>query len=193
MEAVAIQKITVREFLEMDFDDPNAHLYELIDGEIVKNHGPAFRAPAPRHQEVSLAIVEALSGHVRQQKLGKVYIPPIDVYMDGLNSVQPDILFIPTDSLHIVTHDGIEGVPTLMVEIISPTSVYRDRVTKKQLYERHGVQEYWLVDPQESLIEVYTLQDGRYELLSAATPFEGVITSNLLPGLTLDVNALFAV
>ncbi len=187
MEAVAIQKITVEEFLEMDFDDPNAHLYELIDGEIVKKS-----APAPRHQEVSLAIVEALSSHVRQQKLGKIYIPPIDVFLDGFSSVQPDILFIPTDLLHIVTDDGIEGVPTLMVEIISPTSIYRDRVTKKKLYEQHGVQEYWLVDPQELLIEVCALQDGRYELLSAATPFEGVISSNLLPGLTLDVNALFA-
>lgn len=177
----------------MDFDDPNAHLYELIDGEIVKNHGPAFRAPAPRHQEVSFNLAQALGSYIKEQKLGKVYIPPIDVFIDGLNSVQPDILFIPTDSLHIVTTDGIEGVPTLMVEIISPTSIYRDRVTKKQLYERHGVQEYWLVDPQESLIEVYALQNGRYGLLSAATPLEGVITSNLLPGLTLDVNALFAV
>lgn len=193
MEAVAIQKITVEEFLEMDFDDPNAHLYELIDGEIVKDHGPAFRAPAPRHQELSLSFAEALSGHVRSQKIGKVYTAPIDVFMDGLNSVQPDILFIPTDSLHIVTTDGIEGVPALMVEIISPTSIYRDRVTKKKLYEEYGVQEYWLVDPQESLIEVYELQNGQYDLLSAATPFEGVINSNLLPGLTLDANALFAV
>lgn len=172
----------------MDFDDPNAQLYELIDGEIVKKS-----APTPRHQEISLAFAEMLSSHIRHQKIGKVYTAPIDVFIDGLNSIQPDILYIPTDLLSMVTENGIEGVPALMVEIISPTSIYRDRVTKKLLYERHGVQEYWLVDPQESLLEVYALQNGRYDLLSAATPHEGVITSNLLPGLTLDVNALFAV
>ncbi|MCY7360246.1 MAG: Uma2 family endonuclease [Rudanella sp.] len=188
MEAVAIQKLTVEEFRGTDFDDPNAHLYELIDGEIVRKS-----APAPRHQESSFNLAQVLNSHSKEQKSGKIYIPPIDVFLDGLNSAQPDILFIPTSLLDMVTEDGIEGIPTLLVEIISPTSVYRDRVTKKQLYERHGVQEYWLVDPQDKLVEIYALPNGRYDLLSAATPLEGVITSNLLPGLTLDVNALFSV
>lgn len=186
MEAVAIRKITVEEFLETDFDDPNAHLYELIDGEVVKKS-----APAPIHQRLSFGLIHQFGQYVVPQNLGAIYHAPIDVFLDGINSVQPDILFIPTDSLDIVTEDGIEGVPTLIVEIISPTSIYRDRVTKKKLYEQHGVQEYWLIDPQENLVEIYALQQGRYALLSAATPTEGAIRSEILPGLTLDVNALF--
>lgn len=156
MEAVAIRKITVEEFLEMDFDDPNAHLYELIDGEVVKKS-----APAPIHQRLSFGLIHQFGQYVVPQNLGAIYHAPIDVFLDGINSVQPDILFIPTDSLDIVTEDGIEGVPTLIVEIIS------------------------------HLVEIYALQQGRYALLSAATPTEGAIRSEILPGLTLDVNALF--
>lgn len=140
----------------MDFDDPNAHLYELIDGEVVKKS-----APAPIHQRLSFGLIHQFGQYVVPQNLGAIYHAPIDVFLDGINSVQPDILFIPTDSLDIVTEDGIEGVPTLIVEIIS------------------------------HLVEIYALQQGRYALLSAATPTEGAIRSEILPGLTLDVNALF--
>jgi Uma2 family endonuclease len=84
------------------------------------------------------------------------------------------------------------GPPTMVVEVISPTSVYRDRVTKKALYERFGVQEYWLVDPADAYIEIFTLTNGRYELPSAASVQEGTLTSTVLAGLALDLVGLFA-
>jgi Uma2 family endonuclease len=68
---------------------------------------------------------------------------------------------------------------------------YRDRVTKKALYERFGVQEYWLVDPADNFIEIYALTDSEYKLLSAASVEEGQLASGVLPGLVLDLNALF--
>ncbi|WP_229366036.1 Uma2 family endonuclease [Fibrisoma montanum] len=89
----------------------------------------------------------SIYAHVEQHKLGQVYYAPIDVFLDEHNSPQPDLVFVATRQLAMITSNGIEGVPTLVVEIISPASIIRDRVTKKALYERSGVQAYWLVDP----------------------------------------------
>ena len=180
---VAIQKMTVAEFRELEFDDNDQSWYELINGEVVQKS-----SPNPHHQEISFELSFVLGSHVKQNKLGKIYCAPIDVFLDGYNSIQPDLLFIPTDRLAMVTRDGIEGIPSLVVEIVSPSSGYRDRVTKKAVYEQHGVQEYWLVDPLEELIEIFSLENGQYTLLSAASPNEGQLTSNVLPGLPVKVD-----
>lgn len=188
MEAfeTAVRKMTVAEFRDLEFDDDDLHLYELIDGEIVKR-----AAPAPRHQEVLSEMYDQVKAHVKAGGLGKVYFAPIDVTFDGYNSVQPDLIFIPNDCLSIVTREGVEGAPALVVEIISPTSAIRDRNVKMRLYERHGVGEYWLVDAPNETVEIFTLETGRYELFSAASAVEGTLHSKTLAGLTLDVKALF--
>ncbi len=179
---VAIQRMTVAEFREVEFDDNDQSWYELINGEIMRKS-----SPNPRHQEISFNLSRFIGNHVIQKQMGKVYYAPIDVFLDGYNSIQPDLLFIPTDRLAMVTSNGIEGIPSLVVEIVSPSSGYRDRVEKKKLYQTHGVQEYWLVDPLEELIEIFTLENGQYTLLSAASPNEGQLTSNMLPGLLVSV------
>ncbi|CCH51512.1 hypothetical protein BN8_00440 [Fibrisoma limi BUZ 3] len=184
---VEVKKISVAEFQEMEFDENDSHLYELINGELVKR-----KAPTPQHQRLSIKLSVSIHTHVEQHKLGQVYYAPIDVFLDDHNSPQPDLVFVAADQLSIITKNGIEGVPALVVEIISPTSIIRDRVTKKELYERSGVQEYWLVDPQNQEIEIYTLQDGQYVLLSAASSLEGELKSAVLPGLSIDTKTLFS-
>lgn len=188
MEAMLteVRKMTVAEFRDLELDDDDLHLYELIDGELVKKS-----APAPKHQEISAELNDQLRAFVKQHQLGRVYYAPIDVTFDGYNSVQPDLIFIPNDRLGIVTREGIEGAPTLVVEIISPTSAIRDRNVKKNLYERHGVNEYWLVDAPNETVEIFTLENGRYELFSAASAMEGPLRSKTLAGLSFDVKALF--
>lgn len=76
--------------------------------------------------------------------------------------------------------------------LIVPTSVFRDRMVKKQLYGQFGVQEYGIVDQPDELVEIYSLDNGRYNLLSAASTNEGTLLSTLLPELVIDVNVLFA-
>ena len=78
-----------------------------------------------------------------------------------------------------------------MIEIISPTSIIRDRVDKKNLYERLKVKEYWIIDPQYQDIEVYTIQNGRYELYSGVTMFEGVVKSTIFEGISINLAELF--
>ena len=184
---VAIDKLTVAEFHQMEFDDNDTDQYELLDGELVKK-----KAPAPRHQRLVRKLLMNLQLYVEQTKAGEMFVAPVDVFLDEFTAPQPDLVFVAQHQLDLITNDGIMGAPSLVVEIISPTSVYRDRVTKKALYERFGIQEYWLVDPADAYIEIYALTSGQYTLLSAASAAEGTLQSTLLPDLKLDMALLFA-
>ena len=112
-------------------------------------------APGPRHQGVSIALASALHTHVIERGLGRVYAAPIDVILSETTIVQPDIVFVAVDRSAIISARGIEGAPTLVVEILSPSTVQTDRGRKLQLYARHRVPYYWIVDPDSHAIEVY--------------------------------------
>lgn len=151
------ERISVAEFRRMEFDDTDTFFYELLDGELV-----AKSAPSPLHQRISRNIFRAMDTYVVSNNLGEVLYAPIDVFLDEHNASQPDVLFLSAGNQHLVTPDGIQGVPDLVVEIISPSSIKRDRGDKMKLYERCGVGEYWLVDARTRSVEVYvnTLVDG---------------------------------
>ncbi len=134
------------------FADDDPYLYELIDGELVKE-----KASAPRHQLILGQLYYEVETVVRQHKLGVVLFAPVDVFLDEFNAPQPDLVFVAKAQRAIITNDGVIGTPSLVVEIISPSSVFRDRVSKKALYERFGIAEYWLIEPADSFIEVYGL------------------------------------
>ncbi|MBI5917712.1 MAG: Uma2 family endonuclease [Bacteroidetes bacterium] len=182
---VASKKITVEDFLQMEFEGEDAY-YELINGEIVKK-----AAPSPRHQEASVLLTSKLVNHVLPNKLGKIFNAPIDVFLDEYNHVQPDILFISTENQGIIDYkDGILGVPDLIVEIISPGSFAIDRFEKKNAYEHAGVREYWLVDPNNLSVEIYKNIGQQFELAQVASE-EGKLQSIVLAGFELDIQALF--
>ena len=183
---VALRKITFAEFRQMEFDDDDPFQYELLDGDVVQKS-----SPNPYHQRASREITVAIHLHVRQNKLGEVFYSPIDVVLDDYNVPQPDVVFLTTDQANLVTRDGIMGVPTMVAEIISPSSVIRDRKQKYAIYERFGVAEYWLVDVAHQEIEIYALENGQYSLFSAASVLEGTLQSNVLPDLRLDLKTLF--
>ena len=183
---VDTRKLTVAEFHAMDFDDTDTHLYELLDGELVKK-----KAPSPKHQLILAELYDQIKAFSKQHQLGQVLFAPVDVFLDEFTAPQPDLVFLDKSKTNLITNDGVMGTPSLLVEIISPSSVYRDRVTKKDLYERFGVQEYWIIDPADEFIEIYALTDGRYQLLSAASVEEGQLVSNVLEGIILDMAGLF--
>ena len=182
----------------MEFDDNDTFRYELLDGEIMKKN-----APTPWHQRLSRMLLRQIDNHVTEKKLGEVFYSPIDVFLNDYNAPQPDLVFVSEAKKNLVTNDGIMGrdggpVPNLVVEIISPSSVKRDRFQKRIIYERFSVPEYWIADPQNQEIEVYTLSAaGRYELFCMATVQdlahgEGfMLTSGVLPDLKIDVRQLF--
>lgn len=179
----AIEKMTVGAFQEMTFDDDN--YYELLNGEIVRK-----KAPTPQHQEAVGNLFTIFNNYAKEKQLGKCYTSPIDVFFDDYNCTQPDILFIKTDRAFIITNNGIEGAPDLVVEVLSPSTFRYDRKEKMAIYKQFGVKEYWIVDTNNRAIEVYVLQDGLYDMQFFAIE-EGTIESSVLEGLKLDITQVF--
>jgi Uma2 family endonuclease len=182
-----LKQISVNEFRQMDFDDFEDAYYELINGYIMKKS-----APRPQHQRISMKLSRAISNYLFENKIGEIFASPIDVFLDDFNAFQPDLVFIPNENQHFITDDGIIGVPDLIIEIISPSSVLRDRVDKKNVCERLKVKEYWIIDPQNQEVEIYTIQSGRYELFSGVSMYEGELKSKILEGIEIHLSEMFA-
>ncbi len=189
MSTILTQQITANEFRNMYFDEEeNAHLYELMEGEIIRRGGAATL-----HQSISRNLLFAIETFNREKQLGTIFYAPIDVILDNYNLFQPDLVFVGNWQKEIITPKYINGSPDLVVEIISPSSVIRDRINKKQVYERTSVKEYWLVSPEYAEIEIFVLENGKYQLHSAATADEGTLKSVVLKDIELDLKSLFAV
>ena len=164
-------------------DDRQRH--ELVDGELLMTP-----APKPRHQIILGELYSALSSHVKQHRLGKVLLAPVDVVFEDHTVVEPDLLFIRADRASIVGEEAIHGAPDLVVEILSPSTFYNDLRIKMNVYGRFGVQEYWIVDPEKETIELYRLAGTKLELARQFSS-DAALESTLLPGLRLPVITIF--
>ncbi len=154
---------------------------ELWDGELVTSP-----TPTPKHQTIVLRLSHLLDDFVRQNKLGKVFVSPLDVVLSEHRVIQPDVFFV-SNSRKSIIQDRIRGVPDLVFEVISPGTWKRDRVEKKSLYEQVGIPEYWIVDPESRTIEVFALASGSYQLHCRATDAE-TAKSKLLSGFGISFN-----
>jgi Uma2 family endonuclease len=137
---------------------PEGTLAELINGTL-------YMSPSPtkKHQLSVRELAFAIHQFVKSNKLGEVYFAPYDVFLDEhLNVVQPDIIYIGNHKREIDKDDGIHGAPDLIVEVLSAGNSRHDKIIKKDLYEKFGVQEYWIVDPQTKEALGYTLKAGVY-------------------------------
>lgn len=185
MEAVLERKITWREFLEMDLPD-DGFIYELINGELMRRS-----SPNPPHQAAVIAFSTQLQLFVTGKKLGRAFTAPLDVFLGDLNGIQPDIFFVSKDREFIIDNqNGIMGAPDLIVEVISPGYVRRDRVEKKEVYEQFAVREYWIIDPDHRTVEIFVMQNNAY-ILHAFLEKEGKATSTVLEGFEVDIQTLF--
>ena len=151
--------------------------YEIHDGEL-----SVTPAPSPQHQMCAANLFRILDSHVRSKGLGVVLFAPLDVILSDTAIVQPDLVYLAPDRLGAVSRRGIEGPPTLAVEILSPSTAGIDRETKHRLYSRHGVPYFWRVDPDARALEAYRLERDRYALALRASgtapvdppPFQGL-------------------
>lgn len=187
MTTLAAKKLTYREFREMEFDETDSYLYELLNGIIVRRASPKVL-----HQRVSKKLFRLLEDFILANQLGEIFYAPIDVVLDEMNAPQPDLVYIARNNENITVEedDVIIGIPDLVVEIISPDSIKRDRIEKKAIYEQFRVQEYWLVDPNNQSIEIYILKEGKYELHAFADATEKV-QSAVVTGLEVASAVVF--
>jgi Uma2 family endonuclease len=175
------ERMTAKEFYEL----PESILpTELIDGEL-------YMSPAPDdpHQKVAMNGVAFL---LKMNLEGELRFSPIDVYLDDENVLQPDIMWVSKNNPRCKLVEGRRwhGAPDLVIEIFSPSTARRDKTIKFDLYEKHGVREYWMMDAEAEYLEAFTLQDAHFVKIGIFGPGE-TFPSPVLDGKTVEVEALF--
>jgi Uma2 family endonuclease len=158
--------------------------YELFDGELIVSP-----APIPQHQGVSWECGNFLAQAV-SAGWGRAFAAPIEVHFSSHRVVQPDLLFIRRERLHIIGKKQIEGAPDLVVEILSPRSRKADLGWKLTLYAQGGVPFYWVLDPVARTVRVYRLEEGAYIAEPILRPGQ-MLTCPLFPGIAAAVTRLF--
>lgn len=158
--------------------------WELIDGELTMTP-----APKTRHQEILRRLVVSFSQHLERHGGGRVFMAPFDVVLADTVVVQPDLVFIADAEAHRVTEANLEGPPTLVTEVVSDP--LRDLVRKRELFARFTVPEYWAVHPDLDRVEVFRLASRTYPGPTVVEP-GGQLSTELLPGLVIDVATLLA-
>jgi len=154
--------------------------YELHEGEV-----SVTPAPGTRHQRAVGELLVILHQHVRAGGVGEVFVSPIDCILSDTTIVQPDLVYLDRSRVTAVSERGIEGPPTLVVEVLSPSTIQIDRVVKGQIYAKHRVPFYWIVDPERRTVEAFELSGDGYR---SAGRLEGDAARALppFPDLALD-------
>jgi Uma2 family endonuclease len=158
--------------------------FQVIEGELIMSPAPGYF-----HQNIVLNLAVILRQYLAKNPLGEVAMAPLDVFLDDTNVVQPDLIFISKAHKSRITSQGIEGAPDLVVEVLSPSTALYDEGAKRKVYARAGVQELWLVNPDDKTVAVYRLaEDAECPARHAAN---AVFKSPLLPGLKIKTAQIF--
>ncbi|MEK6814137.1 MAG: Uma2 family endonuclease [Nitrospirota bacterium] len=162
--------------------------HELIGGD-------RYVTPSPnmKHQAILANLHRILGPFVHERRLGKLLFAPFDILFSDLDVVQPDMLFVSAPRASIITDKNVRGAPDLVIEVLSDSTRKTDEIIKRKLYERFGVQEYWLLDPDLETIKVYqNTEKGHIRAAELSREAGDALTSPLLPGLSISLDAVFA-
>lgn len=177
-----IEKISYDEFLRK-YSGVHA---EWVDGEVI-----LLMTASTRHQKLVLWLANILNLFIEKYDLGLLLTAPFNMQMPHLErGREPDILFVTQERLHIVQASQLAEAADLVIEVVSPESIGRDRGEKFVEYEAAGVREYWLIDPDRQQAEFYRLTEaGRYHLIFPGD--EGIFRSEVLSGFWLRIDSLW--
>jgi len=178
-------KLTYDDFVLFP-DDGKRH--ELIDGE-------HYVTPSPnlKHQKVSGNLHLLIASWLEHNAIGQIFYAPFDVVFSRFDVVEPDLLYMSDErAAEVLTKANVQGAPELVIEIGSPGTRKRDETIKRRLYERSGVSEYWVVDPEIDVVRIYRRNAERFarpiELTAEAAD---TLTTPLLSGLSLPLSRIF--
>jgi Uma2 family endonuclease len=178
-------KLTYDDFVLFP-DDGKRH--ELIDGE-------HYVTPSPnrKHQAIVWNLTLVIGNYLDAHPIGRAFSAPFDVVFSDFDVVEPDLLFISKAKLEeVLTAKNVRGAPDLVVEIGSPSTRKRDETIKRKLYERSGVQEYWVIDPDLERIAVCRRTgEGYRRVLELSVEENDTLTTPLFPGLHAQLERIF--
>ena len=175
------RKLTYADFVRLP-DDGRRH--EFIDGVHYVTASPNFR-----HEIVRQRVNFALASHLKVSRAGIVL--SIDCVMSLIDIVWPDLVVVLNSQFAIVSKPNIKGAPAIVIEVLSSTTSQRDRTLKRDLYERKGVREYWIVDGSRNTVDVFRLAGAGFSR-PVRLRKRDTLTTPLLPGFELSMSELFA-
>lgn len=162
-------------------DDGNR--YELFGGELL-----VTPSPSPRHQALVAELFHAIGIYLREGRLGFLYTSPSDLTLDGHQVAQPDLFVILGPTIGNLRWKDLP-TPALVIEVLSSTTARYDRQVKRHWYQRTGIPEYWIVDPDARVVERWTLTEDRPQILDQVLTWQPLARS---PALRLDLPELFS-
>ena len=178
-------KLTYDDFVHFP-DDGKRH--ELIDGE-------HYVTPSPntRHQTIAGTLFGTIWTWLQVHPMGRLFHAPYDVVFSDFDVVEPDLLYLSNErAAQVLTPLHAKGVPELVVEIASKGTRKRDETIKRRLYERAGVTEYWVLDPEIDVVRIYRRAGDRFgRPVELSREADDVLTTALLPGFELPLARVF--
>jgi Uma2 family endonuclease len=184
------QVVTKHSSAKLTYDDfaqiPNdGLLHEIIEG-------AHYVTPAPtrRHQRILRRLANLIENHLEQHPLGEMFFAPFDVLLSKFDIFEPDLLYLSQARSALLTEKNLQGAPDLVVEILSPSTASMDRRLKRDVYERTGVDEYWVVDPDRDVVEVHR-RSGAVFADPVQFGREQILTTPLLPSLEIPLAKVF--
>lgn len=147
--------------------------YELVSGQL------ELMSPAPSvtHQLMSIELIKRISQSCEAEYF--ILSAPVDVILSSSEVRQPDIILVSRKRINIISNRGVEGAPDLVVEILSPSSLKRDKIDKLKLYARYHIPEFWIVEPRLGILEQHLLIESHYELIDIFQNDEMISSPNL--------------
>jgi len=178
-------RLTYDDLLLIPYDGKR---HEIIDGEHYVTASPSLR-----HQDLVGRLYLSIGNWLAARPgTGRLFLAPLDVVLTYYDVVEPDLLFVAGDQTAILTKANVQGPPALVVEVLSPSTRHTDAKIKRRLFERTGVREYWLVDPELDTVQVFRPDDGKLRKVDELTAEDGHhLATPLLPGWSLDLRAYF--
>lgn len=176
------EKSTVKDYKLL----PEGAPYQLIEGELVMSP-----SPTTQHQIISANLFKKISAFIDEKKAGLLLYSPVDIYLDDENVFQPDLVFVSQQRRDIIKDDGLHGAPDVVIEILSPSTAYYDMKKKFKIYEKFGVKEYWIVDPEMKNIQLFSLSEQGKYLMSIDVTGQGAVASGVLKGFEIVLDDVF--
>lgn len=170
---------TVEDYLQLQGDQQ----YELIGGKLIMVPRSRYK-----HQKIAGRFFMKMENFLENNPMGEA-VQEVDVHL-GDEVVAPDVLFISRERLDIIGELNIQGAPDLVIEILSPATAIHDKKKKSRLYLIHGVKEFWLVDPDNRLVDVYVAGEKEWRWMGTFDQ-EDVLTTDLLPGMEIRLVDIF--
>jgi Uma2 family endonuclease len=181
-----LKPYTIADWDAMPFED--GYRYEIIEGELFVSCSPGLT-----HQRVLANLITLFVVFLRENPIAE-WVPTPGLVFNESSAVIPDlVVFLGKKSDAIITGDQLTGPPDLVIEILSPgaANIRRDRIFKLQLYSKHAVPEYWIVDPRNLAVEQFVLHGSSLKLIQTLQR-EDVLSSTAIPGFSCLVSEIFA-